>query len=376
MTCTKNSPAPNLKTLLLAGVATALVATTALSGQATRSSRSSAVGTTMAQSSASDRALHARPLASGVSTRTGLVDIESPQIFQVSLWDGTDEDGLFYNDPELAMEAVQLVTLPADVGTITDFTACFFFPEPLAQFEYDVVVFRNDGGQVGTLLAQVPLLLDGPIPASDFQIGCDPVVGPVDIPIDRKRVFVGVRFRPVETTDIGMDLNGPTTSPAFSRPSAADPWEPLPDGSFPDFRNFAFEFEFETVDEVPTETCEVRACVPSATNLCLQGDRFDVSATFVDQNGGSGDVFFANELTPDTGYGYFENDANVELVIKVLNACSPGFDRFWVFAAGLTDQGITLRVCDRQTGQLNLYENPLKTPFAPILDTDAFATCP
>lgn len=372
-TAWRNRPM-NLTPLLAACMAGTLLVATVASAQSTRTSRSREAGQPRAEALRAERTLQARAL-SGATFEASVVDVQTPLTTQISLWDGTDEDGLLYNDPETPMEAVQLVTLPEDVGTITDFTACFFFPETLDQFEYDVVVFRNNSGQPGNLLAEVPLLLDGPVPASDPNFGCDPVVGPVDIPVDRKRIFVGVRFRPVAFTDIGLDLNGPTTSPAFSRASAADAWEPLPDDSFPDFRNFAFELEFVSDGGIPTTTCEIRACVPSATNLCLQGDRFDVSATFVDQFGGSGDVQMATELTPDTGYGFFQDPTNVELVIKVLDACVP-FNRFWVFAAGLTDQGITLRVCDRETGVLNIYDNPLKTPFAPIQDTGAFATCP
>ena len=38
-------------------------------------------------------------------------------------------------------------------------------------------------------------------------------------------------------------------------------------------------------------------------------------------------------LTPDSGYFWFFNAANIEAVVKVLNACSVN-DHHWVFAAG------------------------------------------
>ena len=80
-------------------------------------------------------------------------------------------------------------------------------------------------------------------------------------------------------------------------------------------------------------------------------------------------------LTDDTGYLWFFNPDNVEVVVKVLDACEP-FGRFWVFAGGLTNVEVDLTVTDSTTGQTNTYHNNLNEPFAPIQDTDAFATCP
>jgi hypothetical protein len=82
------------------------------------------------------------------------------------------------------------------------------------------------------------------------------------------------------------------------------------------------------------------------------------------------------ELTPDTGYFWFFNAENVEMVVKVLNGCSIT-NRWWVFAGGLTDVEVTLTVTDMLTGSTTKqYFNPQRTPFQPIQDTSAFATCP
>ena len=80
-------------------------------------------------------------------------------------------------------------------------------------------------------------------------------------------------------------------------------------------------------------------------------------------------------LTGDAGYFWFFSANNVETVVKVLNACSAAAPRFWVFAAGLTDVGVQLTVTDTQTGAVKVYNNPIGTPFQPIEDTNAFATC-
>jgi hypothetical protein len=81
-------------------------------------------------------------------------------------------------------------------------------------------------------------------------------------------------------------------------------------------------------------------------------------------------------LTADTGYFWFFIQENVELVIKVLDACATPFDSFWVFAAGLTDVEVELTVEDTTAAVVQHYVNPLGQPFQPIQDTAAFGTCP
>ncbi|MEM7587544.1 MAG: FG-GAP repeat protein [Acidobacteriota bacterium] len=117
------------------------------------------------------------------------------------------------------------------------------------------------------------------------------------------------------------------------------------------------------------------SCVPSPNALCLSNDRFRVEATWEDFNGVSGEGQAA-ELTDDTGTFWFFDAANVELVVKVLDACVDPFNRFWVFAGGLTDVGVVLTVTDTVTGERQVYSNALGNAFQPIRDTDAFATCP
>ncbi len=79
----------------------------------------------------------------------------------------------------------------------------------------------------------------------------------------------------------------------------------------------------------------------------------------------------------DYGVFFFFDPDNIEMVVKVLDACDlEGFNSFWVFAAGLTDVEVTLTVTDTQTGSSKEYFNPLNTAFQPIQDTSAFATCP
>jgi Subtilase family len=116
-------------------------------------------------------------------------------------------------------------------------------------------------------------------------------------------------------------------------------------------------------------------CTSNATAMCLGGGRFRVEADWRKPDGQSGTARVVR-LTDDTGYFWFFNESNAEVFVKVLNACVPGINRFWVFSGGLTNVEVRLRVTDTKTGQVKSYTNPLGIAFRPIQDTNAFATCP
>ena len=76
-------------------------------------------------------------------------------------------------------------------------------------------------------------------------------------------------------------------------------------------------------------------------------------------------------LTGDSGYFWFFDSTNVELIVKVLNGCSAN-GYYWVFSGGLTNVGVTITVTDTQGGAVRTYTNDPGVPFAPIQDTSAF----
>jgi hypothetical protein len=81
-------------------------------------------------------------------------------------------------------------------------------------------------------------------------------------------------------------------------------------------------------------------------------------------------------LTGESGYFWFFDPGNVEVTVKVLNACALN-NRYWVFAAGMTNVRVVLTVTDTKTGTATkTYTNPQGRVFRSILDTGAFATCP
>ena len=116
-------------------------------------------------------------------------------------------------------------------------------------------------------------------------------------------------------------------------------------------------------------------CTPDLHTLCFDQGRFSARAGFQLTPLGPVAPAHAVTLTDQTGYFWFFDPANVELMVKVLDGCSIS-NAYWVFASGLTNVGVSLTVKDLQSGEQQVYTNLASVPFAPIQDTGAFHTCP
>jgi hypothetical protein len=116
-------------------------------------------------------------------------------------------------------------------------------------------------------------------------------------------------------------------------------------------------------------------CETDDFTMCLSGGRFQVRVgwrNFDDETGPGTVVEFGSD---DSGLFWFFNDQNWEMLVKVIDGC--GFNgHYWVFAAATTNVQYTLEVTDSQSGEVQLYENPLGTSAPALTDTEAFATCP
>ncbi len=103
--------------------------------------------------------------------------------------------------------------------------------------------------------------------------------------------------------------------------------------------------------------------------LCLQ-QRFQVE--IINAEGSPGSVLAEDAYG---GLFFFFSPDEIEAVFSIANGCAFN-DHFWVFAAATTDVEFDLTVTDTVSGESRSYQNPLGQPAPPILDTQAFATCP
>ena len=120
-------------------------------------------------------------------------------------------------------------------------------------------------------------------------------------------------------------------------------------------------------DDVEPFTCE-----PSGDRLCLgRGGRFEVTVTWqgADDTVGNGHVVPGS--TANSGLLWFFDEANWELLLKVLEGC--GFnDHFWVLFAATTDVGYELRITDSQAGRYRVYTNEPGIASPSVNDLEAF----
>jgi plastocyanin len=119
-------------------------------------------------------------------------------------------------------------------------------------------------------------------------------------------------------------------------------------------------------------------CVESGTTLCLSNGRFQVDLVWrAGANPFAPATAIPLEFAPESGLFYFASPSNIEMLVKVLNACVPALgNKYWVFYAATTNLEFVMTVIDTQTGAVRVYHNPENTPAVPVQDTTAFATCP
>lgn len=241
-----------------------------------------------------------------------------------------------------------------------------------SSMSFDVVVYNNNGpgNGPGTLLGTVHATANS-IPVFPNTQFYNVNLAGSGITLPDQSVFVGVVW-PGGSPPIYVcgDTSGTTPQrTSFGSGNGGGTWSNF-STLFPTTAPRALGVRVDPATSVTT-------CVPSATAMCLNNNRFKVEATFRTATIPTS-AAQAVKLTDDTGYLWFFSSSNVEILVKVLNACTfPGAPRYWVFAAGLTNVEVTITVTDTKSpGLPRTYFNPLNRPFPPVQDTDAFATCP
>ncbi|HKO55658.1 MAG TPA: matrixin family metalloprotease [Thermoanaerobaculia bacterium] len=115
-------------------------------------------------------------------------------------------------------------------------------------------------------------------------------------------------------------------------------------------------------------------CTPSANRACLNNNRYGVELTFRTPDGAQKNAT-AIKYTENSALYWFSGPDNIELVVKVLDAC--GFaNHYWVYGAAATDLQFTLTVTDSKSGKVKTYTHAAGTPATAITDQSTFDTCP
>ena len=171
-------------------------------------------------------------------------------------------------------------------------------------------------------------------------------------PGDSKLRLIGTV--PVDTTSMVVNELVPTVTYSFAVEA----------------RNGELRSERRPKAEATTWIVDAARCAEDDA-LCVGA--FQVEVEWDDGKGSTGRGF-AERLTADAGDFWFFEPTNIELVVKVLDGCAIN-DRYWVYAAGLTDVGVSMTVRDLRTGVEKSWTNPPGTRFRPITDAEAFATC-
>jgi lysyl endopeptidase len=96
-----------------------------------------------------------------------------------------------------------------------------------------------------------------------------------------------------------------------------------------------------------------RPCAAGPQALCLLDGRFRVEVAWANQYNGESGTGRAVPATDSTGFFYFYDASNYELIVKVLDFG----DVIKVFYGQLTDLGFTLTVTDTRTGEVRNYQN-------------------
>jgi hypothetical protein len=294
--------------------------------------------------------------------------------------DGSFESSIKISDNGAPANAdlVQLFNGPAADQRIDQICVCWRRdPGAPMTLSHDILIFAADGpvGTPGTLVDVIPAQADLPIGQSfaSYDISGDDVLTP------GANFYAGVRWISGATGGDGYalcsDLSGSTVQPTYFKLAGQSDWRSV--NSEAELSVSAVGVRAELERQGTEEDCEISTCVEDANTLCLNDGRFRVRTAF-DPANDDDTIFEAGNSVPlrsDSGYFWFFDEDNVEVVVKVLDACNP-FNRYWVFAAGLTNVETVINVCDTETGVPMQYVNPQSTPFEAIQDTDAFATCP
>lgn len=162
--------------------------------------------------------------------------------------------------------------------------------------------------------------------------------------------------------------------PVFCDPASDPPI--VEERSLGELRSGVWDVVIATLDAPETATRYSFAVLPGWEQVVwLRDGRFRARAEWTSDFGpapGRGTARGATEPDSDESASFwFFRPQNRELFLKVLDGCELN-DHYWVFASGLTDVGVELRLEDTQTSASWSASTEPGERFTPIFDTVAF----
>jgi hypothetical protein len=280
--------------------------------------------------------------------------------------DGTFENGYGAKPSSAWSEYVMRFNPPPGARKLEKVCACFTRSGADSSITFDLNVYAvGFDGRPGALLGTQRAFAIG-VPQHPSRRFYSYDVSRLDIEGDDP-VFIGPAWSPVEDTQIYLcaDQNGPAVRPGYANfTGRGHTLQQLITDVFPTYKALGLRAQFDA------------PCEPREGTLCLNDNRFKVEIDWTRLNGSRGE----GKAVPlpgreDSGLFWFFEPQNIELLVKVLDRCTPPFDSFWVFFAATTDVGFELTVTDTVTDERRVYTNPVGQTARPVQDTGAFETC-
>ncbi len=131
------------------------------------------------------------------------------------------------------------------------------------------------------------------------------------------------------------------------------------------------------VEVIPVGHPDAGACrFPSSSKLCLNDGKFSATSEYQQPETGEWKPAEGRSLTRDSGYYTFFEPGNVEIFLKVLDACATS-GQYWVYVGGATDLAVRVQVEHQPDSGGETVSRGYETargPFVAIRDSGAF-TC-
>ena len=277
-----------------------------------------------------------------------------------------------------------------------------FVRTDFAQDIFGLISFGEDSsGEVyllagGTMYRLVGLSQDVSVGFAQPEITVSESAGLVQIPVRRQgdaEPAASVTLMATPLTASNSDFQPTTTTVSWSAGQTADQIVSIPifdDAELEGNERFLVELSNPSGADLAAQRSlqvviaddEVGGpCIPTDTALCLGGDgRFRVTLVWQDFDGNAGvghaiplDAITDNpSAVSSSGLMWFFGPDNMEMLVKVLDACTFN-GHHWVLLAAATTVDYTIEILDSETGEIWTYRNPLGNASPATTDVEAFS---